>query len=135
MPNYSSVPYDEREIPGVATFTEYVDFILNGFDWPILRGMKGHIMTYQQRCDYCRLKYDFIGKLETEQEDTSMLLHKLDRTDEIDHMAVRHVTNTKSSLEMTKKYFDQLTSKQREALYLIYKFDFLAFDYDFEYFR
>ena len=35
--NYSKVPYDEREIPGVATFSEFADYLINWLKWPITR--------------------------------------------------------------------------------------------------
>lgn len=94
-------------------------------------------MTYDMRCDYCRMNLDLVGKMENEAEDTTFLLYKLNRTEEIDEIVrnVRHISSQKSSMEITKHYFNQLSKLQRDELYEIYKLDFWAFDYDYSIFN
>ncbi len=86
------------------------------------------------RCAYCDISYDFLGKMETFQEDLEYLsrVARLPSwSTSVDHVRLNPSRpGATSSQERTLKYFSTLTERQKERLAQFYALDFEAFDYD-----
>ncbi len=90
-----------------------------------------------QRCAYCDLSYDAIGKLETFAEDMRFIARssKLDPGlfSEGDLGLALHSSKTATSKndkrKKTLKYFSLLSPAQRMGLFRLYEFDFRLFGY------
>ena len=102
-----------------------------------------HWRPYYQQCDYCDIKYNFIGRVENFENDfsyvakmTNIPLHTL--PDKLFHVHPsgsdrRYFVPRKiSKKEKNKKvidYFGQLNDLQLQQLYDMYKVDFEMFGY------
>lgn len=75
-----------------TTFQEFVDFVSQTISK--YRIVDVHFMPLSKQCDPCRIKYDYIGKLETSRLDTFYILEKLGLTDFID--ALKNGTETRA---------------------------------------
>ncbi len=92
-------------------------------------------------CGFCKVDYDFIGKVETFRADTARVFLEANLVDTIDEWEVfgnfnprtsfsaTSFINSLSSSELTHHYFSMLTREQKEALYKVYEVDFEMFDY------
>lgn len=77
-------------------------------------------------CHPCQIKYDFIGHLETLEEDTEHLLKLL----KVDHLlrfpsGARNLTST----SWERDWFAQIPIETRKELYKLYEPDFELFGY------
>ena len=112
----------ERKYQQFEHFIEYMmsDSLQNNIHW----------RPYSVFCDVCRLKYNFIGKYETIQEDVNFLQLKL-RVNSIDWN-----TNNNFSTGKTKEYYKSMYSKVPNHLICwlkdFYKEDLQFFDYRLE---
>lgn len=78
-------------------------------------------------CHPCQIKYDFIGHLETLEEDTEHLLKLL----KVDHLlrfpsGARNLTST----SWERDWFAQIPIETRKELYKLYEPDFELFGYN-----
>ena len=55
---------------GIPTFSQFVDYVLDQDP----KTMNHHFEVMWTRCNVCQIKYDFIGKMETFDQDVSSLL-------------------------------------------------------------
>ena len=78
------------------------------------------------------LRYDLIGKLETNTEDSKCFFEVMGATDIFDAEYRIQQSKTGSSDEHVRSQFQTLTKHQIKQLYEIYKYDFEAFEYDYE---
>ena len=89
------------------------------------------------KCSYCDINYDFIGRLETWNDDVSYIIRKrglekvlpLQKACNLKHHSAKKERD-QSTKQMTKAYFSKLNKKQKEALYHMYRMDFELFNYD-----
>ena len=78
-------------------------------------------------CHPCQIQYDFVGHMESEEEDAEHLLRQL----RVDHLvefpkAVRNVT----SKDWLADWYLPLPLEWRRKLYDLYEVDFRLFGYD-----
>ena len=77
-------------------------------------------------------RYEVIGKLETNTEDTKCIFELLNVTHIFDAERREKPSGNGRSDELVKEHFRTLTKQQLLGLYQMYKFDFEAFEYDFK---
>ena len=88
--------------------------------------MNSHWRPFAFKCYYCDINCDVIGRMETWNDDLNYIIRKrreqvfpLQKANSSHLHASRH--NTK---EMTKEYFNNLSQKQKEDLYHMFRLDF-----------
>ncbi|XP_063050024.1 carbohydrate sulfotransferase 12-like [Engraulis encrasicolus] len=86
-----------------------------------------HWKQIYRMCHPCQINYDFVGKLETLDEDAEHLLRIL-RVDNVVNFPVSDRNQTKNSWE--QEYFDNIPYEWRRQLYKTYEVDFRLFGYD-----
>ena len=123
------------------TFKEFIGFVIGDS-----RGghvMNEHWIPFYMHCNYCRIKYDIIGRMENFEQDLRLIMQKAN----LEHLlptdksryhihpsginTVIALNHTKESTynEKVKKYFSQLSAFQLDRLHEIYKIDFEMFGY------
>ena len=126
------------------TFPAFIQRILS--QWKTHKTANEHWRPYYQHCDYCDIKYDFVGRVEHFKNDfnyvalmTSISLHTLPTTVLRAHPSgsdTRYsIPSKKSKKEKNQKvidYFAQVSASQLVELYNIYKIDFEMFGYSLQ---
>ena len=90
-----------------------------------------HWRPFYARCDYCSMDYDFIGRMESFDEDRAYVI----RTQELEELypllekgvrlnQISHASNR------TTNYFKELNKEQKAKLLKLYDLDFQMFGYD-----
>ncbi|XP_042198393.1 carbohydrate sulfotransferase 12-like [Callorhinchus milii] len=106
------------------TFTHFIQYLL---DPKNERGFTNiHWRPFHQTCHPCQIDYDFIGKMETMDEDNSYLLNFLN-IETIFHFPSKYTNQSTTAL--INKYFATVPISWRKKLYLLYEPDFLLFGY------
>lgn len=90
-------------------------------------GLNNHFKPMLQHCQYCFAKLDFIGKLETLEEDSKYLFHKIGVNASV--LKTMNKSKAGSSSKRINDIFGQITKKELDLLYEYYKVDFDAFGY------
>ena len=90
-----------------------------------------HIQSFWNRCKYCYLDYEVIGKMETFTNDSNYIMSKTGMKTSIEQ---DHISSGGSTLDLAKVYFAKLPNKLIEKLHKWYKIDFEMFNYDHKYF-
>ena len=103
------------------TFSEFAQF----YSQDVARNP--HWRQYKQLCHPCVVNYDFIGHLETLQQDASLLL-KMAGID--DRVIFPPIHNTTSSTDVLH-YYSQVPSEYITRLGQIYRDDYEMFGYEF----
>ena len=114
---------DRRNITGWMSFVEFVDYVIKT---PLLE-YDQRWMPYFERCVPCHVGYDFLGKLETSDQDFDAML-SVNGLDEF-KPRLKHL-NARSESHSAEQLFKQLERKQIMALYRIYRLDFELFGYN-----
>ena len=125
-------------------FPKFISRILS--EWRLKKSANEHWRPYYINCDYCDIKYDFIGRVESFESDF-MFLSKVANfnltslpPDAIHHHPSgsdeRYAVPKKKSKEekdaKVKNYFSLLSKVQLKELYEMYKVDFEMFGYKLE---
>ena len=124
--NYTRTRNDLKEKYGykktdVLPFTDFVDFVVNTID-----EYRDHHWQSQTRfLIWDKIRYDYIGRFETFQEDFALVLYKLQASDEM-ISDVTEVINSTLKVPLAWVYNRQLA----ELVYNAYKKDFKNFGYD-----
>ena len=126
-----SVQFVQRNI---TAFPEFVEIILKQHRE---ENMNKHMKPFQQRCQYCTIPYDVIGRMETFDEDLKYIIIK-NKLEDILPLEVTvglhkngHGKDTREERENhSLKLFSELDKNQIEQLYEIYKIDFELFRYN-----
>ena len=99
--------------------------------------LNAHWRPFGFSCSYCDINYDFIGRLETWNDDLNYIIRKrgLEKVLPLQRAKNLHLHSAKqeryqNTQEMTKAYFSKLNEKQKEALYHMFRIDFEMFNYD-----
>ena len=123
------------------TFPAFITRILS--EWTNKQTANEHWRPYYVNCDYCDIKYDFIGRVENFESDLNYIakkakisLHNL--PENIIHYHASGSRKRSSALKKVSKidkdkkvikYFSQLNAGQLKGLYNMYKVDFEMFGY------
>ncbi|XP_058249123.1 carbohydrate sulfotransferase 12-like [Hemibagrus wyckioides] len=111
----------------VPSFYNFIQYILS---LPAVHYTKfdEHWRQTLHLCHPCAIDYDFIGKMETIDEDAAHLLRIL-RVDNI--VELKPMTRSKTEQSEIKTWFSNITIEWRRKLYDIYKADFKLFGYEY----
>lgn len=111
-----------------VTFREFVHYLLD-VHRPV--GMDIHWDTVSQLCSPCVVAYNFIGKLESQQEDAGFLLQSIGAPRNLTYPVFkdRNPGAERTSLSITQRYFAQLSAAERQRLFDFYYMDYQMFNY------
>ncbi|XP_062318672.1 carbohydrate sulfotransferase 8 [Osmerus eperlanus] len=111
-----------------VTFREFVQYLLD-VRRPV--GMDIHWEPVSQLCSPCLLKYDFIGKFESLQDEANFLLRSVGAPSNLTFpdFKDRNPDAERTSARITQRYFAQLNSTERQRAYDFYYMDYLMFNY------
>ena len=121
------------------TFSQFVDKIIE--DGERGYGINEHWIPYYRHCNFCRIKYDVVGRTENFEEYLDNILRRANLSSLIlpSPSGVRlHPSGIQRSAkpesfkkrDKTSSYLSLLTESQRNKLYQMYKIDFEIFGYD-----
>ena len=88
---------------------------------------------FYHHCDFCGVKFDVIGFMETYDADFRFIAQKLNLTSLLTHADKRMNKKSDSKLSQSdriNKYFSLLEKEVRQRLYQLYKMDFEMFGFD-----
>lgn len=111
-----------------VTFREFVQYLLD-VHRPV--GMDIHWEPVSQLCNPCLLRYNFIGKFESLEEEANFLLRSMGAPGNLrfPHFKDRNPLAERTSSRITQSYFAQLDSMERQKIYDFYYMDYLMFNY------
>ncbi|KAF4101087.1 carbohydrate sulfotransferase 8 isoform X4 [Onychostoma macrolepis] len=111
-----------------VTFREFIHYLLD-VHRPV--GMDIHWEAANQLCSPCHLHYDFIGKVETLEEDANFLLRKIGAPENLTYPSFKdgNPKAARTSTQITQHYFSQLNASERQRAYDFYYMDYLMFNY------
>ena len=104
-----------------VTFAEFIRYFSN--DVP----RNQHWRQYEQLCHPCVINYDFIGHLETLEDDAPLLLKMLGIDDRVTFPPIHKSTGSDELLE----YYSQVPTRYITRLGELYRNDFEMFGYDY----
>lgn len=102
-----------------VSFTEYARYLVGTPSWEL----NEHWIPYEDICQPCNVKYDFIGSVDTIARDVPHLMRKINANETKYHLirmrgGAPPLTKTKGAVqnllrELPKKYFDQLIASYK----------------------
>ena len=107
-------------------FSDFLSFLFST-DTPLRTDQ--HFAHYDQLCSPCAIKYDFIGKQETFENDTDFLLSSVFKG-QLALPKSSHATHTNK--EITQKMFQNVSKKYKDILRKAYADDFKMFEYSID---
>ncbi|XP_068102856.1 carbohydrate sulfotransferase 12 [Hyperolius riggenbachi] len=126
--NRTNVPTSASEafsIGAIPSFSEFIQYLLDARTEE-QRPFNEHWRQVYRLCHPCQIDYDFIGKLETLDEDATQLLSQLN-IDSLFQFPPSYRNRTASSWE--DDWFAKIPLEWRQKLYQLYEPDFVLFGY------
>ncbi|XP_018410947.1 PREDICTED: carbohydrate sulfotransferase 12 [Nanorana parkeri] len=126
--NRSSVPTSAGEAFSLGTkpsFSQFIQYLLDARTEE-QQPFNEHWRQIYRLCHPCQINYDFIGKLETLDEDAPQLLRQLN-IDSLFQFPPSYRNRTASSWE--EDWFSKIPLEWRQKLYKLYEPDFVLFGY------
>ncbi|XP_001362458.2 carbohydrate sulfotransferase 12 [Monodelphis domestica] len=126
--NHTSLPTSVSEAFSAGLKVSFSDFIQYLLDprTEKLAPFNEHWRQVYRLCHPCQIDYDFVGKLETLDEDAAQLLQLL-KVDKQLHFPPSYRNRTASSWE--EDWFAKIPLAWRQQLYKLYEADFVLFGY------
>ncbi|XP_043921375.1 carbohydrate sulfotransferase 9-like [Protopterus annectens] len=111
-----------------VTFQEFVSHVLDPLR-PV--SMDIHWEQINRLCHPCLVKYDFIGKSETLDEDANYFLNLIGAPKELTFPKFkdRHTTDKRTTSDVVIQYLQKLSPVSRRQICDFYNLDFLMFNY------
>ncbi|XP_076872256.1 carbohydrate sulfotransferase 12-like [Brachyhypopomus gauderio] len=125
---HMSPPASEEEAHAAGIHPSFPDFIHYLLDLPDdnAHAFQEHWRQTYHLCHPCQIKYDFVGKMETMQEDARHLLRVL----EVDHMvSFPSGTSNRTEESWINTWFTSIPDELKRKLYKTYEADFKLFGY------
>ena len=119
--SYRPHDYYNASVKNLVSFPEFIKY----FSSNISRDQ--HWRQYEKLCHPCVINYDFIGHLETLEEDAPLLLKMAGIDDRVTFPPVHKSTSSSEVLE----YYSQVPSEYITRIGELYRSDFEMFGYDF----
>lgn len=109
-------------------FKEFVHYLLDSHR-PV--GMDIHWEKVSKLCFPCVIKYDFVGKFETLEEDANYFLRLIGAPEELKfpNFKDRHSSDERTNAHVVRQYLKDLTRTERQLIYDFYYLDYLMFNY------
>ncbi|XP_019493144.1 PREDICTED: carbohydrate sulfotransferase 12 [Hipposideros armiger] len=126
--NHSSLPASVREAFSAGlkvSFSNFIQYLLDPHTEK-LAPFNEHWRQVHRLCHPCQIDYDFVGKLETLDQDAAQLLRLL-KVDKLLHFPPSYRNRTASSWE--EDWFAKIPLAWRRQLYKLYEADFVLFGY------
>ena len=133
----------EKDTQNETLFQRFVDFVIHNVSTTKDTGVitKTHFWPYTDLCKVCLVSYDFIGHLETFDDDIEKLSDRFPENQVLQKMRNSKRLNCKSNCDgndLGSKYasdYKQLNKETIVRLYKIYKndFEFGGYDYPYDY--
>ncbi|XP_036788780.1 carbohydrate sulfotransferase 12 [Manis pentadactyla] len=126
--NHTSLPASVSEAFSAGlkvSFTNFIQYLLDPHTEK-LAPFNEHWRQAHRLCHPCQIDYDFVGKLETLDQDAAQLLQLL-RVDKLLRFPPSYRNRTASSWE--EDWFAQIPLAWRQQLYKLYEADFVLFGY------
>ena len=132
-----------------VNFQNFLRFVLNSMEkcnsqtTTCLNSIDVHWQPYYQRCEFCDVKYDYIGRLETFNHDVQEVLIQANLTEYIPIQNIKQIhqstTMSTSQLqidvdgiqasEFTKQYFKNVEESVVKKIFQYFELDFLLLQY------
>ncbi|XP_015974624.2 carbohydrate sulfotransferase 12 isoform X2 [Rousettus aegyptiacus] len=126
--NHTSLPASVSEAFSAGlkvSFANFIQYLLDPHTEK-LAPFNEHWRQVHRLCHPCQIEYDFVGKLETLDQDAAQLLRLL-KVDKRLHFPPSYRNRTASSWE--EGWFAQIPLAWRQQLYKLYEADFVLFGY------
>ncbi|CAI9575754.1 unnamed protein product [Staurois parvus] len=126
--NRTSVPTSAGEafsLGAKPSFSQFIQYLLDTRTEE-QQPFNEHWRQIYRLCHPCQIDYDFVGKLETLDEDASQLLRQLN-LDSLFQFPPSYRNRTASSWE--EDWFSKIPLEWRQKLYKLYEPDFVLFGY------
>ena len=109
----------------IITWHEWVSYLTNPSE---RHGFKDHWQEMFKMCSPCKVRYDYLGKLETINDDSRYMLTSLGLQDQVSYPAKAnsHPTNSSKAFDT---YFSLITEASIQKLWKLYELDFELFGY------
>ncbi|XP_031438812.1 carbohydrate sulfotransferase 11 isoform X2 [Clupea harengus] len=104
-------------------FAEYLTDPATQRDGPL----NEHWQTVHSLCHPCLIHYDLVGKYETLEEDANTVLQLAGANDGVRFPS--YSKSTRTTDQMAAMFFRNVSTRQQQQLYQLYKMDFLMFNY------
>ncbi|XP_033099077.1 carbohydrate sulfotransferase 8-like [Anneissia japonica] len=126
MANYRKKPSQTDIATGRGVrWTEFAAYLTD----PLQRDeFENHWQDMNRICSPCKIKYDYLAKLETIKEDAEFIL----RTFNVSHIVTfpkAHISHSTYSQNQYNEYYDQLTIGTIKKLSDVYRLDYELFGY------
>ena len=116
-----------------VTFTKFVSYFFSNVYPNHNYDLNVHFSKQWARCDVCRFRADFVGKVETMKQDAEYLAKKLGVSFENRRRnRTLNVADGESSESLAKKLFSTLKKSVVRKLVKYFQIDFELFDYDYQ---
>ena len=112
-----------------VSFTEFVNYIIARHDKQTFWQLNEHWQLINKLCSPCMMKYNYIGKMETLEDDAEAILKQLGLENEIKYPSHDGSYHHKTE-DVMRSFYSQLPESTIRKLYEVYKEDFLAFGYN-----
>ena len=119
------------------TFSNFVDYVLNeAKSNTSIDGGSIHWWPFTELCKLCQIRYDFVGRIETLEEDVKKLTDKFPQYKTLQNMRERvkkkiNGDHTKHTDSLTFRYFSEITKETIKELYNRYIDDFRIGGYEY----
>ena len=117
------------------SFENFINFVLEEASYNVISEPSKHWWPYSDLCKLCKVKYDFIGSLESLKEDSLCMLSNFKEYELLqkmkDRLKMKINAEGKHTREMTMEYFANLSKETISKLYELYKVDFVLGNYEF----
>ncbi|KAM4698782.1 carbohydrate sulfotransferase 12 isoform 1-T2 [Rhinophrynus dorsalis] len=126
--NQTNVPDSVGEAFSSGTkpsFSQFIQYLLDA-QTEKQKPFNEHWRQVYRLCHPCQIEYDFIGKLESLDQDAALLLRQLN-IDSLFQFPPSYRNRTASSWE--EDWFSKIPLSWRQKLYKLYEADFVLFDY------
>ncbi|XDV14685.1 hypothetical protein PO909_014898 [Leuciscus waleckii] len=124
---YASTMLQQAFAAGIRlSFTHFIQYLLDPQTEKV-KPFNEHWQQMYRLCHPCQIDYDFVGKLETLDEDTEHLLRILGLDNQI-HFPPGYRNRTAVNWE--RDWFANISVADRRKLYNLYEADFRLFGYD-----
>ena len=111
------------------SFSDLIDIIISEFNAGNL--LDQHWDTYENLCQTCNVKFDYIAKFDTYSTDSQHLVNRMCSGQSCEKF-IGEKNKAKTNSQNIKKYYAQLTPSQLMALHKIYQRDMSGFGYKYQ---